>query len=269
MTHLAPAIDYWFMFPACVVIAAVVISAGISGATMLLPLFFVIFPELGVPALNMPQAVGASLVLQISAFGLAVVRYSTRGVVVWSAVTRVAVVSVPTAVVGAIAGPLLPVEAFRILFAVGLVVVVPSLWRRRPPIPAAGWQAGALTPADVAIAGGVGGLFTGVVSAGVGEATVPLLSRRAMLMPLAAATATVLVAMTVGAATLATAARLVLAGSLGDQAWPVVAFGAPGAIIGEEIAVRTQGRIPDRPLRLLVGGLFLVISAGFVLLATH
>ena len=266
--HLAAATHYWFMFPACVLIAGTAIFAGISGATLLLPLFFLLFPLLGVPALSPPQAVGAALVLQVSAFGLAVYRYTTRRLVRWDLVRRVGALSVPAAVLGALVSPHLPVAAFRLIFAGGLVCIVPSLWRQRTvAIDAAAPPT--LGLGQVALAGGVGGLFTGVVSAGVGEATIPVLGRRGLAMPMIAATATVLVAVTVGAATATTAARLVVDDKLAELAWPVMAWGVPGAVLGEELAVRAQGHVGERPVRLALGGLFLVVSAAFVALAVR
>jgi uncharacterized membrane protein YfcA len=158
------------------------------------------------------------------------------------------------------------VNAFRLIFAAGLAAVIPSLWRHRPtsmPVAAPSH----LRAAEIGLAGGVGGLFTGAVSAGVGEATIPVLSRRALAMPVIAATATSLVVITVGAATATTALRMVAEHQLTQFAWPIVAWGVPGAVIGQELAVRTQGRIADRPVRVLLGALFAVVSGGFVALA--
>src|SRR5439155_3378640 len=134
MTQLAPAVNYWFMLPACVIIAGVAVFCGISGATMLLPLFFVLFPLFGVPALTVPQAVGAALVLQVAAFGLAVYRYARCGLVRWDIVGSVAVISVPAAILGAVVAHV-PVRVFRLLFAAGLVAIAPVLLRRRSPVP--------------------------------------------------------------------------------------------------------------------------------------
>ncbi len=113
------------------------------------------------------------------------------------------------------------------------------------------------------MAGGLGGLFTGVVSAGVGETTIPVLARRSLAMP------TVLVAVTVGAATVTTAARLVGEHKLGNLAWAVIAWGTRGAILGEELAVRAQGRIAERPVRRCLAVLFVVVAGGFVALAVR
>ncbi len=40
---------YWFMLPVCVAIAGVAMFSGISGAAMLIPVFLIGFPLLGVP----------------------------------------------------------------------------------------------------------------------------------------------------------------------------------------------------------------------------
>lgn len=193
-------------------------------------------------------------------------RYATRGLVLWPLVAQTAAVSVPAAIAGALMSPVVSLAAFRLLFAAGLLAVVPSLCRRQRRVMSA-FAPHHLTPAELSVAGGVGGLLTGIVSAGVGEATIPVLSRRSLAMPAVAATATVLVACTVGAATLTTAARLAATHQLGHAAWPVAAWGVPGAVIGQEIAVSAQGHIAERPVRLFLAALFVVISAAFVALA--
>jgi uncharacterized membrane protein YfcA len=109
----APA-QYWFMFPACIAIASVAIFAGISGATLLLPLFFLLFPVFGVPALTQPQAVGCAQVLQISAFGVGGVPLQTRGLVRWQLAAQVAKLFVPAAVLGALVAPVVLLRASRL-----------------------------------------------------------------------------------------------------------------------------------------------------------
>lgn len=61
----------WFMFPACIVIAATATFSGIRGAALLTPLFLIGFPLLGVPRLTTVQAIGTSLFLETSGFGMA------------------------------------------------------------------------------------------------------------------------------------------------------------------------------------------------------
>jgi uncharacterized membrane protein YfcA len=180
VARLAPAVGYWFMCPPAWIVASVAVFAGIGGATTLLPLFLLLSPAFGVPALGLPQAVGASLVLQVAAFGLAVYRYASRGLVRWDFVRGVGMVSVPAGIVGALVAPLGARSRLPPPFAAGLIAIAPLLWRQRRPV-ASSWSDGRLSLGQIGLAGGIGGLFTGIVSVGVGE-TIPVLSRRGLAM---------------------------------------------------------------------------------------
>ena len=63
---------YWFMFPACTVIAAIAIFSGISGAALMAQVFLVGFPLMGVPRLRTVAAIAAALFLETSDFGAGV-----------------------------------------------------------------------------------------------------------------------------------------------------------------------------------------------------
>src|SRR5260370_37605669 len=69
---------YWFMFPACSLIAAAATFSGISGAAFITPVFLIGFPLMGVPPLSTVAAIGTSLFLETSGFGTAVYRYWRR-----------------------------------------------------------------------------------------------------------------------------------------------------------------------------------------------
>ena len=66
---------YWFMLPVCIAIAGVAMFSGISGAAMLIPVFLIGFPLLGVPQLTTVEAIGTSLLLETSGFGTGLYRY--------------------------------------------------------------------------------------------------------------------------------------------------------------------------------------------------
>ena len=59
---------YWFMLPACVIIASIAMFSGISGAAMLTPLFLIGFPLFGVPTLTAIQAIALALFLETGGF---------------------------------------------------------------------------------------------------------------------------------------------------------------------------------------------------------
>lgn len=93
---------YWFMLPVCIGIASAAMFSGISGAAMLMPVFLIAFPLLGVPTLTTVAAVGMSLFLETSGFGTGVYRYLRRGLVDTVTARRLALVTVPAAIVGSI-----------------------------------------------------------------------------------------------------------------------------------------------------------------------
>src|SRR6266851_4942639 len=59
---------YWFMFPACILIASVAMLTGISGTAMLTPFLILVFPVLSVPTLTPGQAVGMALFTEFFGF---------------------------------------------------------------------------------------------------------------------------------------------------------------------------------------------------------
>ena len=115
----------------------------------------------------------------------------------------------------------------------------------------------------------IGALLTGLISTGVGEATLPTLVRRSRFpVPVAAATSTLIVAVTVFAAALAHLVQLAREGGFAAIPWNLIAWGVPGAIIGATIGTHLQGRVSERATRLFFSALFFVIGVTFLLAFT-
>jgi uncharacterized protein len=119
-----------------------------------------------------------------------------------------------------------------------------------------------------AISGG-GALIAGMISTGVGEATLPPLVRRSKFpVPVAAATSTVVVACTVAGAAVTHFVELIQHGGLSAVPWNLLAYAVPGAIIGAFIGTRLQGRVSEKAARLFFAGLFAAIGVAFLLAFT-
>jgi len=89
-----------------------------------------------------------------------------------------------------------------------------------------------------------GALIAGMISTGVGEATLPPLVRRSKFpVPVAAATSTVVVACTVAGAAATHFVELVQHGGVSAIPWNLLVYAVPGAIIGAFIGTRLQGRV--------------------------
>jgi len=116
---------------------------------------------------------------------------------------------------------------------------------------------------------GAGAIMAGMISTGVGEATLPALVRRSRFpVPVAAATSTVVVAGTVAGAALTHLVELLREGGIGAIPWNLLVWAAPGAIIGAVIGTRLQGSLSERASRMFFAGLFAAIGAAFLLAFT-
>lgn len=116
---------------------------------------------------------------------------------------------------------------------------------------------------------GAGALVAGLISTGVGEATLPPLVRRSHFpVPVAAATSVVIVAGTVAGAAATHLVELFLEGGLRAIPWNLIVWAVPGAVIGAFIGTRLQGKVSERLARRFFAGLFAAIGVTFLLAFT-
>lgn len=124
---------YWFMLPACIAIAGVAMFSGISGAAMLIPVFLIAFPLLGVPQLTTVEAVGTSLLLETSGFGTGLYRYFRLRLVDSAAAWRLIALTLPLGMLGALNSAHAPVQALRLGYGVAMVGLALLLVREAQP----------------------------------------------------------------------------------------------------------------------------------------
>jgi uncharacterized membrane protein YfcA len=285
---------YWFMLPACIGIASAAMFSGISGAALLMPLFLIGFPLLGVPPLPTVAAIGMSLFLETSGFGAGVYRYLRRGLVDLHTAGRLAAVTLPAGILGAVAARWIAADGLRIGYGVAMVGLSLLLFREPTTPHPAPLHAGpdeddarvaprtgsgrrivtadgttyAYAPIRLpgqAILSGAGAIVAGLISTGVGEATLPGLVRRSGFpVAVAAATSTVVVAATVAGAALAHLVELTREGGLSAIPWNLLVWAVPGSLVGAFLGTHLQGRIPARVTRLFFATLFGLIGLTFL-----
>jgi uncharacterized protein len=293
---------YWFMLPVCITVASVAMFSGISGAAMLTPIFLIGFPLLGVPRLSTVAAIGTSLFLETSGFGTGLYRYLRMRLVDLKTAKALILITLPLGALGAIAARHVPAEALRIGYGVSMLALAGLLLRDHPgskaardePAPAVVSESDLSHPPcgygeerEIQAANGkryrycahglrlqrvlsgVGAFFAGLISTGVGEATLPgLVQRSRFPVAVAAATSTVIVAGTVAGAATTHLVQLAMEGGLDAIPWNLLVWAVPGAIIGAFIGTRLQGRVSERAARLFFAGLFAAIGASFLLAFT-
>lgn len=294
---------YWFMLPVCVVVAAIAMFSGISGAALLTPIFLIGFPLLGVPRLTAVAAIGTSLFPETSGFGTGVYRYAARGLVDGASARRLIAVTLPLGAAGALTARHVPAQALRIGYGVAMLGLAAVLPRHHEGSTA---PDGAPGPALVAasehvhqgcgvgelrkvatrdgdvyelcahglalqrVISGGGEFVAGIISTGVGEATLPGLVRRSRFpVAVAAATSTVVVAGTVVGAAATHMVQLAVEGGLSAIPWNLIVWAVPGAVVGAGIGTRLQGTISERTTRIFFTLLFLAIGLTFLVAFTR
>ncbi len=316
---------YWFMLPACIVIASVAMFSGISGAALLTPTFLIGFPLFGLPRLTTLAAIGTALFLETSGFGTGLYRYLKFRLVDIQTAKSMVMVTLPLGALGSILGVFVPVTVLKIGYGVAMLglaylllsdghepsrtdaatvqpirgksdraAIALSLSRNLPPpvvIMAESENVHDPCPNGehrriVAASGrvydfcahglraqrficGAGALVAGLISTGVGEATLPPLVRRSHFpVPVAAATSVVIVAGTVAGAAATHLVELFLEGGVTAIPWNLIVWAVPGAITGAFIGTRLQGKVSEKAARRFFAGLFAAIGVTFLLAFT-
>jgi uncharacterized membrane protein YfcA len=296
---------YWFMLPVCVVIASVAMFSGISGAAMLFPVFLIGFPLIGAPPLTTVEAVGVALFLETSGFGTGVYRYVRRRLIDTQTAKAVVVVALPLAVAGSFLARHAPENLLRLGYGVAMLGLAYLLLREpatadapehvlqptgspataaASPDESGGRSPDARVVTDVdgriftyeatglglqRVFSGAGALVAGMISTGVGEATLPGLVRRSRFpVPVAAATSTVIVACAVLGASLTHGLLIAREGGLSAVPWNLIVWAVPGAVIGAVLGTRLQGKVSEERARRFFSALFAAIGVTFLLAFT-
>lgn len=243
-------------FVAGLVIATVTAPVGVSGAVFLLPV------QLTVLAVPNPAVTPTNLLYNVVAAPGALVRYR-RGGHLGGPLTRLLVAgTLPGVVAGALVRVfLLPGQRpFRVV--AGLVLVGLGVWLvRRTLAPGSVAAPTPLSPRATWAAALVVGLLGGVYGIGGGSLLSPLLvgSGLAVAVVAPAAIAATFVTSLAGAATFVLLAATT-PGSVAPD-WPIGIACGCGGLIGGYVGARLQPLLPERALRLVLGGSALLVGA--------
>ena len=253
----AEVLSLWWVYPAAVCIATIAISTGISGGLFFGPFFLLV---VGLPP---AQAIGGGLMTMIFGTGSGAFSYTRQGVVDFTIVKSLLLVTVPLAMAGAVVALVVDADALRVVLGVGLIVLATFiLWtnlrRSRAPAtqparPQVNREADevAVTARDgreyryarpgrtLTQAMGAGGAFLqGLMGAGLPEVTTTQLLLRGKLPPrIAVATSVTTLTVTVFFAALIHALG-------GEPPWHVVLWSCPGALTGAQFGARLQAKLP-------------------------
>lgn len=277
---------YWFMFPVSIGVATCAMLSGIGGAALFTPIFVLIFPLLG-PQYELPStvaAIGTALLTETFGFSSGFVGYYRKRLIDFDIVRGFLKVSVPVGILSAFLAHFVPgglLIAGYALLVLALAVVHVFMEHGGPPvhllfpsdygpnirhkIDSRGREYAYEVPVigpKTRLATAVGAFLTGMVSVGIGEVVVPLLTKRGVPVAVAAATSVAIVIVTVAFASFTLISQLIGEGGARAVPWHLIMYTIPGVIIGGQIGPRLQGSISQRTMEHAIGVLFVLLSAG-------
>ncbi|MDT8342085.1 MAG: sulfite exporter TauE/SafE family protein [Longimicrobiales bacterium] len=273
-------LEYWYMLPVATGVATVAMASGVEGATFFAPIFLL---GLGLPA---EVAIGTGLITEVFGFASGVTSYVRRGLVDYRLARALLVATVPAAVLGSLVVGFFRPDILEAILGMGLVAValaflrapdheeVERLDRSVDEDHGAQGETCILTADGEEVRytvcnrlegraiAGVGALFMGMTSTGLGELNGYFLLRRCRVPSrIAVGTGVLVVAVTALSAASVHLYHFVKAG--GDTLPTVLsltAFTVPGVLIGGQLGPALAARVPGHVLEKVLGVLFFLIG---------
>ena len=274
--------QYWYMLPASVLIATIAMASGVGGATFFSPLFILAL------RLQPEVAIGTALITEVFGFASGLIAYARRRLIDYRLGITLLVVTIPAALLGTyIAGDIEP-EFLKVILGVGLFAVAASFLRApdhgdiaRMDSAIAEEFDGApaetcLSPSDGEaicytvcnrnegrLLAGVGGLFVGLISTGLGELNSYFLLQRCRVPSrVAAATSVFVVALTALTASSGHFVQFVrTGGSALHTVVSIAAFTVPGVVVGGQLGSYAATRVSQHTMERVLGVLFIFVAA--------
>ena len=272
---MAEVLSLWWVYPAALCIATLAISTGISGALFFVPFFLLVV------GVSPAEAIGGGLMTMIFGTASGTFSYVRQGVVDFTIVKSLLLVTVPFAMAGAVMSLMIDPDALRVLFGVMLFalaafLVWSNLRRARAeaarPVPVE--MQLSFHPDDTVIhardgreyryirpgrtlsqaLGAAGALVQGFMGAGLPEATTTQLILRGPVPPrIAVGTSVTTLTVTVFFAALIHALG-------GEPPWHVVIWSCPGALTGAQFGARLQAKLPPNVSERVLAAVFVAVG---------
>lgn len=274
--------EFWFMLPVAILFATTAMASGVEGATFFTPTFIL---ALGLPA---EIAIGTGLITEVFGFASGLTAYVRRRLIDYRLGGALLVVTIPMALLGTWVAGQIAAEILKGILGVGLFVVAASFLRAPEPkdidrLDDAIEDEYGGDKAETCLVtregericytvcnrtegralAGVGALFLGMISTGLGELNGYFLLRRCRVPSrVAVATSVFVVAVTV---LLASTGHFIKFAQAGGETLStvlsLVIFTIPGVIIGGQLGPFVADRISQRTLERGLAVLFILVAS--------
>ncbi|MCH7640253.1 MAG: sulfite exporter TauE/SafE family protein [Bacteroidetes bacterium] len=274
--------EFWFMLPVAILFATTAMASGVEGATFFTPTFIL---ALGLPA---EIAIGTGLITEVFGFASGLTAYVRRRLIDYRLGGALLVVTIPMALLGTWVAGQIAAEILKGILGVGLFVVAASFLRAPEPkdidrLDDAIEDEYGGDKAETCLVtregericytvcnrtegralAGVGALFLGMISTGLGELNGYFLLRRCRVPSrVAVGTSVFVVAVTVLLASTGHFIKFTQAGgeTLGTVL-SLVFFTIPGVIVGGQLGPFVADRISQRTLERGLAVLFILVAS--------
>ncbi len=272
---------YWFLFPVAICVSALAMASGVGGATFFSPIFIL--------ALKLPAevAIGTALVTEVFGFASGLYVYAHKKIIDYRLGMMLIMVTVPAALAGTLIAGYINELILKIILGMGLIAVAMAFLRNPDhkevvrmddsikqdyPEKKAETCVNTLEGEKICytvcnrtegrIISGVGGLFVGMISTGLGELNGFFLLRRCRVpSKISIATSVFVVAATAVAASAGHIFQFTRTGSeVLTTVLSIVIFTVPGVIIGGQLGSRVASYIPQKITERVLGVLFILVA---------
>ncbi|MFQ5743651.1 MAG: sulfite exporter TauE/SafE family protein [Acidobacteriota bacterium] len=275
-------LQYWFMLPVSVLVATVAMASGVEGATFFTPLFVL---ALGLPV---EVAVGTGLITEFFGFASGLYAYYRKRLIDYRLGGQLLLVTVPMALVGTWLSARIEPDILKVILGMGLLAVAASFLRTPESkdvarmddaiaeefggeraetclITAAGEEIRykVCNRGEGGLISGVGAVFMGMISTGLGELNAYFLLQRCRVpSSVSVATSVLVVAFTALTAASGHLYQFIqVGGETLDTVLSLIVFTVPGVIVGGQLGSAVASLVSQTVLERSLGVLFLVIAA--------
>lgn len=278
--------EFWYLFPAAILIATIAMSSGVGGAVFFSPLFMLALK------LDPKIAIGTALATELFGFTSGMIAYTRAKLIDFKLALNLLIFSIPFALMGTVYGGHIPAIVLKAVFAVGLIIIGFQLfnaWRkeerekqeknRKQEFETSYEHELTDSKGNVyrytvcnrnmgRFFAAIGGALLGMISVGLAELQeYHLVARCKVPPPVAVGTSIFVVVITVLVASAGHFYAFAKEGSeTFSQVMNLLVFTAPGVIIGGQLGARIQQLIPEDKMKIGIAILFAMI--GFFMLYT-
>lgn len=273
--------EYWFMFPIAILIATTAMASGVEGATFFTPLFML---ALG---LEPEIAIGTGLITEVFGFASGLFAYARKRLIDYKLGVALLIVTVPMALFGTWAAGYVPADILKTILGMGLLAIA-ATFLRTPEKKEVEHLDDAIQQeyggekaktclvtregkeicytvcnrTEGRLLAGVGGMFIGMISTGLGELNGYFLLQRCRVpSPVAVATSVFIVAITALVASTGHFIKFVqTGGETLSTVLNLVIFTVPGVIIGGQLGPLVSSRISQHTLERGLAILFILVA---------